>query len=337
LNVGGLFDAENLYGPQKIYQTLETVSPTSFNIIVLGPWKHGGWARSDGTSLGEGSFSKNSSPSDYYQREIELPFFYNILKRDTLPLLNEAYIFETGTNRWRHFDQWPPNEVQYKQLFLQEDDMLCFTPPESAATSFDEFISDPNNPVPYSETPAMGMDANYMIANQQFVSARPDVISYQSDELDGELTIAGNSVVELWVSTTATDADWIVKLIDVYPENPSMDNQSDATKMSGYQQLVRSEVFRGRYRNSYSLPEPFTPNKPTLIRFELLDMLHTYRRGHRIMIQIQSTWFPLVDRNPQKYIPNIYTQTDYADFVKATHRVYHQNGMFSNIRVGILE
>ncbi len=337
MTVGGWFDAEDLYGPIKIYHAIEKSSPGAFNVLVMGPWSHGGWARSEGSKLGNVFFGDHPAPSAFYQEHIEFPFFMHYLKGTGAHHLPEAYVFETGTNEWRQFPTWPPAHLEKRNLYLHAGDMLSFAAPASDGAGFDEFLSDPRNPVPYSEAIAIGMTIEYMTDDQRFASRRPDVLDYRSEPLQEDLTLAGNFVAHLKVSTTGTDADWVVKLIDVYPDtHPNFPHNPEHIKMAGYQQMVRSEVIRGRFRNSYEKPEPFTPNQVTDVKLELLDVLHTFKKGHRLMVQIQSTWFPLVDRNPQKYLDNIF-RANAEDFIAATHRVYRSGELSSYLEVGVLK
>ena len=329
MTVTGWYDAEDLYGSFKTYHSIERQNPKVKSVLVVGPWHHGGWASGDGDKLGNVTFG--SKTAAFYRAEIELPFFEKYLKDKELPSPAEATVFETGSNSWRTFDHWPPKQTETKQLFLHEGGGLKFTPPDKSATdtSFDEFISDPNKPVPYCEIITPKMTIEYMVDDQRFASRRPDVLTYQSDVFTEDTVLAGPLEADLWVSTTGTDADWIVKLIDVRPDAP------EATPLAGYQMLIRSEVFRGRFRNDYAKPEPFTPCEPTRVRFELLDVLHRFQKGHRLMVQIQSTWFPLVDRNPQTYVPNIYfAKSD--DFQKATHRVFRSSAHPTSLKMGVL-
>jgi uncharacterized protein len=337
LTVGGWFDAEDLFGAINIYKTIEENNPGVYNIFVMGPWNHGGWTRTDGTSLGNVFFKNNPPPSKFYQEEIELKFFNYYLKGKGKLDLPEAYMFETGTNKWRTFSEWPPKNLKATKLFLHRNGEIEFYPPAENQNAYDEFISDPNKSVPYTETITTNRTIEYMTDDQRFASRRPDVLTYQIDELKEELTIAGALNVDLYVSTTGSDADWIVKLIDVYPDDhPQFSLTPSYIKMGGYQQMVRSEVFRGRFRNSYEKPEAFVPNKITKVKFPLQDVLHTFKKGHRFMIQIQSTWFPLVDRNPQKYVANIFKANE-KDFIKATHRVYRSKQNASSIGFGVID
>jgi len=337
LVVGGWYDAEDLFGVLETYKTIEKNNPEIYNILVMGPWRHGGWARDDGSYLGNVFFTDSPPPSEFYQENIELSFFKYYLKGEGKLDLPEAYMFETGTNRWKKFNEWPPKNIDQKKLYLQQNGLLSFNTPTQPGIIYDEFISNPEKPVPYTETIAIEMTKPYMTDDQRFASRRPDVLVYQTEILKEGVTLAGDILAKLKVSTTGTDADWIVKLIDVYPDNyPQNPHIPENIKMGGYQQMVRSEVLRGRFRNSYEKPEPFVPNEITEISLPLQDVLHTFKKGHRIMIQIQSTWFPLVDRNPQKYVENIY-KADEDDFINAVHRVYHSKENSSFIQIKILK
>ncbi|WP_205503013.1 CocE/NonD family hydrolase [Rufibacter psychrotolerans] len=332
--VGGWFDAENLFGALETYKTIEKNNPKTYNTLVMGPWFHGGWARSAGEHLGKVSFRQNTS--EFYRPNIEARFFRHYLKENSKgkPDLPEAYMFNTGANQWKEFAAWPPKNTQERLLYFGENGKLSFEKP--TGTGFDEFISDPSKPVPFSEETTVGMTREYMTDDQRFASRRPDVLTYQTDVLTEDITLAGEILSALNVSTTGSDADWVVKLIDVYPDTARQNaHNPSSVKMGGYQQMVRSEVLRGRFRNSYEKPEPFTPNQVTAVNVPLQDVLHTFKKGHRIMVQVQSTWFPLVDRNPQKFVPNIY-QAKAEDFQKATHRVYHSAQQPSYLKVKVL-
>lgn len=319
MTVGGWFDAENLFGALRVYESVEKQSPSTQNMLVMGPWFHGQWARDDGDHLGFVPF--NAKTSLHYRENIEFPFFNFHLKGKGELKLAEAHVFETGTNVWRQESAWPPKDAQEKSLYLHAGGKLSFDPP-AAAESFDEYISDPAKPVPYTDVPSYGMTREHMVGDQRFASSRPDVLVFESQPLEDEVTIAGPLRPSLLVSTTGTDSDFVVKLIDVYPDDfPDPKPNPQEVKMGGFQQLVRGECFRGRFRKSFEKPEPFTPGKAERIDYAMPDIYHTFRRGHRIMIQIQSTWFPLVDRNPQKFVDNIYEARP-TDFQKATQRVY---------------
>ncbi|MBZ5622939.1 MAG: CocE/NonD family hydrolase [Acidobacteriia bacterium] len=332
MTVGGWFDAEDLFGALNTYKEIEKSSPGANNTLVMGPWFHGGWARSDGDALGPVQFG--SKTAVFYRDEIEFPFFNFWLKGKGDPKLPEAYVFETGTNQWRREDAWPPTGVLPKALYLQGDGKLSFDPPKEPGSVFDEYISDPNKPVPYIGRQAPGMTREHMVEDQRFASTRTDVLTYQTHELTGDVTLCGPLTPSLWVSTTGTDSDWVVKLIDVYPEDyPNPDPNPTGLHMGGYQQLVRGEIFRGKFRNGFSKPEPFVPGKLEKVEYAMPDINHCFRQGHRIMVQIQSSWFPLADRNPQKFV-DIYNAKA-GDFVKATERVYRSAAAASCVRVGV--
>jgi putative CocE/NonD family hydrolase len=301
----------------------------------MGPWLHGGWGGdSNGSSLGDVRFG--SKTSEFFRNEIQLPFFNFFLKDKGQNKLPEAFLFETGRNEWRRFEQWPPQNVQPKTLYFHAGGKLSFDAPASGEAAFDEYVSDPSKPVPFISGTHQGMAPEYMVADQRFASSRTDVLVYQTDVLDKDVTLAGPLTPSLFVSTTGTDSDWVVKLIDVYPSDyPDNDPNPAGVHMAGYQQLVRGEPMRGKFRNSFEKPEPFEPGKVTKVEFTMPDVLHTFRRGHRIMVQVQSTWFPLVDRNPQKFV-DIYRATP-ADFVKATERVYRTKTAPSALRFGEID
>ena len=318
MTVGGWYDTEDLYGPLKTYAAIEKQNPGIQNVLVMGPWIHGGWTGTDGDTLGTASFGFKTS--DYYQEHVDLPFFKHFLKGDTELDLPEALMFETGANRWREFDAWPPRQTEEQTLFFGPNETLVAELGESE-TGADEFPSDPNKPVPYTMEITTRWAKDYMTEDQRFAGWRPDVLVYQTEPLEEDLTIAGPIATTLWTSTTGTDADWVVKLIDVYPNRPLGEDKETKNKRGATQRLVRAEVFRARFRESYENPKPYEPNQPTEVDFELLDVLHTFKRGHRIMIQVQSTWFPFVDRNPQKYVPSIFEATA-SDYIRATHRIH---------------
>jgi putative CocE/NonD family hydrolase len=336
LNVGGWFDAEDPVGPLKTYRAVEEKNPGSTNMLVMGPWSHGGWARGTGVSLGNLNFGVRTS--EYFRENIQFPFFMQYLK-DKPAAMPEAWMFVTGLNEFRRLDAWPPKNLQPTTLYLDRAGELSRTRPAGQGQSqFDEYVSDPNRPVPYVGYPAQGMTSDYMTEDQRFASRRTDVLAYQTAPLDQDLIIAGPIQVHLYVSTTGTDSDFVVKLVDVYPNDyptpaapAGQPVRSDAEKMGGYQQLVRGEPFRGKYRKSFEKPEPFVAGEPTAITYELPDVYHAFRKGHRVMVQVQSSWFPLVDRNPQVFM-EIPTAKS-SDFKKATERVYRSGEMASSITV----
>jgi uncharacterized protein len=331
LTVGGWFDAENLFGALETFKNAEAHSTAKNNHLVMGPWTHGSWSGGDGVAIGNIQF--NARTAVFFRDKIELPFFEHHLKGKGDSAYPKAWVFETGTNRWRKFDAWPPKESVAKDLFLQTENKLSFAAPTEKG--FDEYISDPAKPVPFMEKISIGMDGDYMTADQRFASRRTDVLAYQSPELTADLTIAGPVVVELHVSTSGTDSDWIVKLIDVYPDDfPNPNPNPTGVKMGGYQLMIRGEIMRGKFRNSFEKPEAFKPGEPALARFTMPDVCHTFRPGHRIMVQVQSTWFPLADRNPQTFT-DIYTAKA-DDFRKATQRVYRTAEQPSKVTIRVV-
>ncbi len=337
LVVGGWFDAEDLFGPLNVYKAIETQSPaTTENRLLMGPWFHGQWAFDEGDNLGNVHWGDNTS--DLYD-DIEHRFFNYYLKDEGTLDLAEATVYDTGALEWLEFETWPPGDVVEKELYFHPGGQLSFSPP-TAAESYDEYVADPMRPVPYTEDVHLRRTREYMTDDQRFAARRPDVMVYESEVLTEPVTLTGPIVADLFVSTTGTGADYVVKLIDVFPDSfpdslgdyPSNDK---SVPMEGYQMLVRGEVLRGRYRNSFEVPEPFVPGEVTSVRFELPDVAHTFQPGHRIMIQVQNSWFPLVDRNPQTFV-NIY-EADEDDFQKATHRIYHDAERPSGVRVSVLE
>lgn len=320
--VGGLFDAEDLYGPFNIYETIEETSD-NFNILVMGPWSHGDWARTkERQAVGNIYFGDNISRD--YQKEIETVFFNHFLKGsgDKSLALPEAYMYDTGLREWKEYAAWPPKEAKKKSVFLGSDQELV----KSASEGAEEFISDPKKPVPYSEDIKMVFTPRkYMTDDQRFAARRPDVLVYETEVLEEDLTLAGEVLAKLNVATTGTAADWVVKVIDVYPgDAEDYPETQDHLKMSNYHMMVRSEVIRGRFRNSFENPEPFEPNKKTAVNFQLQDVHHTFKKGHKLQIQVQSTWFPLIDLNPQTYVDNIFEAKE-EDFKKQTHTVFHDS------------
>jgi len=333
LVVGGFFDAEDAYGALHTYKAIEQQNPKAKNNLVMGPWFHGGWVRSTGSSFGDIQFGQPTST--WFQQNVEFPFFMQYLKDKKDADLAEATIFLTGSNEWKKFSSWPPQNTEEQTLYFQADGKLSFKAPETD-TSFDEYVSDPNNPVPYQQGIQEKRTREYMIDDQRFAARRPDVKVYQTDILTEDITLTGPLMAKLSVSTTGTDADYIVKLIDAYPEDepqPAI-NPKDII-MGGYEMLVRGEVMRGKFRNSFEKPEAFVPGQVTKVNYSLPDVGHTFKKGHRIMIQVQNSWFPLVDRNPQKFL-DIYHAED-KDFQKATHRIYHDKANTSSLTVTVLK
>lgn len=345
LTVGGWFDAEDLQGPFTTFHSVDQNNPGIFNALVVGPWVHGGWARYDGDHLGYAEFAANTG--DFYRKNIVFPFFEHYLKDAPDPKLPKAYVFETGTNVWRRYSAWPPKNAEARTMYLQPHGGLSFDAPSNDSPAFDEYVSDPAKPVPFVNYTAMQVPQEYMVSDQRFAARRPDVLVYETPVLQEDVTISGPVSPKLFVSTSGTDSDWDVKLIDVYPEDypeSKLEPQEDRDKrtdvgpptftMAGYEQLIRGEPFRGKFRHSFEKPEPFTPGKVEQVNFTMQDVNHTFRRGHRIMVQIQSSWFPLTDRNPQTFV-NI-PDAKPSDFVKATERVYHSKAEPSGIGVLVM-
>lgn len=320
LVVGGLFDAEDCYGAWNLYKAIESKAKNN-NKLVMGPWFHGGWGVKDGSYLGNVQFGSNTS--EWYQQNIELPFFNFYLKdKGSVDKIKEANIFFSGTNEWKQLPSWPPANVSEKPLYLTNNGQLSFANSSKKDGSYSTYTSDPAKPVPYAENVHLGRTREYMLDDQRFAARRPDVLVYTTPVLTEAITLGGQIVADLLVSLSSTDADFVVKLIDVFPDDfkykqPGKNNY----EMGGYQMLVRGEVMRGKFRNSFEKPEAFIPGKATQVKFTLPDVAHSFQKGHRIMIQIQSTWFPLVDRNPQQFL-DIYHAKD-ADFQKATIKVFN--------------
>ncbi|TSJ40465.1 CocE/NonD family hydrolase [Mucilaginibacter corticis] len=335
LVTGGWYDAEDLYGAINTYKTLAKNNPATPVYFAMGPWVHGGWSRGPGDHLGDVDFGGPQGP--HYRDDIEFKFFSHYLKGTELNIA-PINTFETGTNQWKTYNTWPPKNVEEKQLYFLPGGKLSFNAPASDKDSYDQYESDPANPVPFvaDRNETMDMQREYMTADQRFLADRKDVLSYQTDVLDKDVTIAGNIWANLKVATTGTDADFVVKVLDVYPDTAANNKFTGAgVKMAGYQQMVRSEPIRGKYRNSFEHPEPFVPGKVTPVNFELQDILHTFKKGHKIMVHVQSTWFPLIDRNPQTFV-NI-MKADESDFKKATHKIYTSKEHPSFLKVRIME
>ncbi len=342
MTVGGWFDAEDLYGPLNIYKTIEGENPGGFNMIVMGPWSHGDWSR-DREVQSVGNISFGTGISRLYQEEVEARFFHHFLKgedNETSALdLPEAFMFDTGRKEWQEFDHWPPQASSSVKLYFDDQERLQASTPPGAddQAMYTEYQSDPAHPVPYtSEIRIVATPRAYMPDDQRFASRRPDVASFRSEILQEDVTLAGPISAKLHVSTTGTDADWIVKLIDIYPNNTPRDPETaPGVELGGYEQLVRSEIIRGRYRNSFEEPEAFEPGVVTEIELPLQDVFHTFKKGHRILVHVQSSWFPLFDRNPQTFVPNIF-KADQDDFVKQTQRVYHSPDHPSHLEVLVI-
>jgi putative CocE/NonD family hydrolase len=328
--VGGWFDTENLYGALHTYQAIEQNNPGIVNILVMGPWFHGGWVRSDGSRLGDISFGAKTG--EYYIKNIELPFFNYYLKDKGEFNLPEAYVFETGTNKWKTYSHWPPKNINREKLYLGQNHSLSFSSPSNTENLYHQYISDPAKPVPFTPEITTDIPRRYMVEDQRFASTRPDVLVYKSEKLKEDITIAGPITADLFVSTTGTDSDWVVKLIDVLPEDRP---RIKKVVLGGYQILLRGEILRGKFRNSYEKPEPMEPGEITHIKFTMNDVNHTFQKGHRIMVQIQSSWFPLFDRNPQKFV-DVY-HADESDFQIAMQRVYFSSQYPSGLILNVLE
>ena len=332
LVVGGWFDAEDLYGPLNTYKAIEKQNTVNQNRLVMGPWFHGQWGRKNADKLGNIHFGSDTS---IYFKEMELQFFNYYLKDKGEMNLHEASIFVTGSNEWKGFESWPPAEAEQRTLYLDCDEKLSFSQSESQEC-FDEYIVDPNKPVPYTEDVHLRRTREYLTDDQRFASRRPDVMVYQTDILEEDITVAGPLKVEFFVSTSGTDADYVIKMIDVFPDEMDDYPKNDMNvPMGGYQMLVRGEVLRGKFRNSFEQPEPFVPNEVTKVSFEIPDTAHQFKKGHRIMIQVQNSWFPLIDINPQQFV-NIY-EAEEKDFIKATHRIYHDAKYPSSISISVLK
>ncbi len=347
--VGGWFDAEDLYGPLKTFRTIEASGPKSQNTLVMGPWVHGGWSGGDGDGLGAVRFG--SKTGEFFRDRIQFPFFEHYLKDGARTTPSDpfdpaspkgawkppkAWVFETGRNEWHEYDAWPPKVAKPKSLYLRDGGKLAFEPPaRTEAEEYDEFPSDPARPVPYTDTISINYPPAFMVEDQRFAARRPDVLVYRSEPLTEDLRLAGPIEAKLHVSTTGTDSDWVVKLIDVYPDDhPDPEPNPANIRTGGYQQLVRGDVMRGKFRESFERPEPFKSGEPTLVPMSIPDVHHTFRAGHRVMVQVQCSWFPLVDRNPQTFV-DIYHAKE-SDFRKATQRVYRSSDRATVLEVQVL-
>ena len=324
--VGGQFDAEDLYGPYNTYASIEKNSD-NYNTLVFGPWSHGDWARTkERQVIGNIHFGDNIS--DYFQKNIETKFFNHFLKGDANGQtgLAEAHMFDTGKKEWVSFDTWPPVNAEKENYFMQPGERLTQQTTRIIATS--DFISDPKKPVPYSEdVKVVFTPRKLMTDDQRFASRRPDVLTFETEVLEADITLAGDILTRLNVSTTGTAADWIVKVIDVFPaDTENTEDVQDHLKLSNYHMLVRSETLRGRFRNSMTNPEPFVPNQKTAVNLELQDVFHTFKKGHKIQVQVQSTFFPYIDANPQTYVDNIFEAKE-EDFKAQTHKVYNDSSI----------
>ena len=341
LVVGGWFDAEDLEGPYRTFNAIRKFNPATPITLVEGPWVHGGWARSSGDHLGDVQF--HAKTSQYFRANIQFPFFEHSLKGKGKTALPAAIVFETGTDVWRQYGAWPPRAATVQTLYLHAGGKLSFDPPTETA-SLDEYLSDPSHPVPFVSYTTDTVPQRYMVDDQRFASRRPDVVTYETDPLAADLTIAGPIAVHLKIASSGTDSDFDVKLIDVYPDDyPDPDPALDGNKrvlgapplhMGGYQQLLRGEPFRAKFRSSWEKPTPLTPGKITAIDFTMPDLDHTFRRGHRIMVQVQSSWFPLTDRNPQTFTDIPYARPE--QFQKATEQIFHQKDAASSVEIMVL-
>ncbi|NRA60821.1 MAG: CocE/NonD family hydrolase, partial [Psychrobium sp.] len=325
LIVGGWYDTEDLYGPLATYQTMSNSNDKEHIKMIMGPWYHGQWNRGNGDKLGQANFGFDTSK--WFQKEVLLPFFNHHLKDGDDPKLASATMFETGSNRWRSFESWPPKVSESQTLYLSANEKLVKQAPKTAG--FTDYVSDPNKPVPHSANISRGWDKPYMVEDQRFSARRTDVLVFETPVMEQDQTIAGAIDLNLWFSTNQTAADIVVKLVDVFPGKDLNTDKIDK-KNGNRHELVRWGVIRGRFRDDMSKPKPFVSNKPTQVKFELYDVLHTIKRGHKLQIQIQSSMFPFIDRNPQKYIDNIFNATE-DDFVKATHKIYHGKKHASSI------
>ena len=333
--VGGWFDTENLWGALNAYAAAERQSPGAANRLVMGPWSHGQWNGVSGDSLG--NMAWGSRTEVFYNDSIEAPFFnYHLLGDSTVrpPREYEAAVFNTGVKVWRFLDAWPPRGTTPTNVYLGANGGLSLQPPPERGRAFDEYVSDPERPVPYTAEIVQWYNSGFMVEDQRFAARRPDVLVYRTEPLTADLTVAGPVDVDFVVSTSGTDCDWIVKVIDVFPDSGTGGTGEARARTGGYQMLVRGDVLRGKFRNSMSRPEPFTPGAPTPIRFRMSDAFHTFRAGHRIMVQVQSTWFPMIDRNPGRFM-DIWSATE-ADFRRTTQRVYRSASQASRIVLPVM-
>jgi uncharacterized protein len=335
MNVAGWWDQEDFYGPQKAYETWEKKDIHHYNYIVIGPWNHGGWSHGPGNKLGNIEFDSATGTS--FRRDIQARWFAYYLKGKGDGNFAEAITFQTGSNQWKTYDSWPPKEAEIKNLYFQKNGKLSFDKPgEDPSGGFDSYVSDPAHPVPYrtrpiEETYSRGSRwYTWLTEDQRFVQNRPDVLSWETDTLTADLTVTGTLYAKIFAATTGTDADWVVKLIDVYPENYPKE-----PKMGGYEWMVANDVFRGRFRKSFEKPEPITAGRVEEYKIDLHTLNHVFKKGHKIMVQVQSTWFPIIDRNPQKYVPNIFEAKE-SDFQAATQKIYHSLSFPSCIELSVM-
>jgi len=336
LNVAGWWDQEDFYGPMATYANLEKSDTAHLDFLVVGPWNHGGWAHGPGNFLGSVPFGSNTG--EYFREQVEAPWFaYWLHDKGTLPM-KEALLFQTGSDTWTRFDSWPPKDAQTRSLYFGANGKLSFDAPKTdSSDAFDSYVSDPANPVPYRQRPVdetypsdhPGRWYTWLVQDQRFVDGRPDVLTWKTEELTEDVTLTGQVTAKLFASTTGSDADWVVKLIDVYPEKFDSD-----PSLAGYELMISDEIFRGRYRNSYEKPEPLVPGQITPFSIDLHTADHVFKKGHRIMVQVQSTWFPLYDRNPQKFVPNIFEAKE-SDYQKATEKVYRSSKFPSHVEIQV--
>ena len=336
LNVAGWWDQEDFYGPMATYANLEKNDDAHLDFLVVGPWNHGGWAHGPGSSLGQIPFHSNTG--EYFREQVEAPWFaYYLHDKGTLPM-KEALLFQTGSDVWTRFDSWPPKDAQTKSLYFGADEKLSFDAPKSDSTdAFDSYVSDPANPVPYRNRPVdetypsdhPGRWYTWLVQDQRFVEKRPDVLTWKTEELTQDVTLTGQVTAKLFASTTGSDADWVVKLIDVYPDKADSD-----VSLAGFELMISDEIFRGRYRNSYQKPEPIVPGEIAPLSIDLHTADHVFKKGHRIMVQVQSTWFPLYDRNPQIFVPNIFEAKE-SDYQKATEKIYRSGKFPSHVEIQV--
>ena len=344
LTVGGWFDAEDLAGALATFRAIARQSPATDNRLVMGPWVHGGWVGAPGRQLGRVQFQQPTA--EQFQKDVLLPFFEQHLREVAAKTpIARATVFETGTNVWRRYDAWPPREAQARTLYFAPGGKLSFSPPDATEPVFDAWVSDPNKPVPFVGYTTLGMPQEYMVSDQRFAATRPDVLTFRSEVLEEDVTVVGPIVARLFASTTGTDADWVVKLIDVYPgelEEEASKKRKPRTEdveppeapLGGYQQLVRGDPLRGRFRKRFEVPEAMVPGRVEELHVQLQDINHSFRRGHRIMVQLQSSWFPLIDRNPQTFVPIRSARPE--DFQAATQKLYRWKGQPSGLDLKLL-
>jgi putative CocE/NonD family hydrolase len=338
LNVAGWYDQEDFYGPMKIYELYEKNDSAHLNFIVSGPWNHGGWGGGTGRSLGEIDFG--SDTAQYFRAQVQAPWFAYWLKDKGTLKQPEALVFQTGSNKWEQYDAWPPKQATARKLYMQASGALSFKAPADAGDeAFDQYVSDPANPVPYRHRPISptypappraAQWRTWLLEDQRFVDHRPDVLTWQTEPLQEDVTIAGDIVADLFASTSGSDSDWIVKLIDVYPEDYPANPE-----LGGYELIIADEVFRGRFRAGFEHPQAITPNAPLEYRIDLHANDHAFLKDHRIMVQVQSTWFPLIDRNPQTFVPNIF-EAKQSDYRAATQRIYRSREHASSVVLPVI-